>query len=68
MTEFNAELDAMLDADTDHEQEIADIGHMIERATKYGLLIEVVSAYGEARASGASVSEAAFSALYEWDI
>ena len=41
---------------------------MIERAAQFGLLVEVVHAYGNERAPGREVWQATKNALFEWDI
>jgi len=53
-----------LEDDKSDEEVIA----MLELADKYGLGWEVVTAYVNHRKAGDSISQAAWSACYDWDI
>lgn len=57
-----------LPIDREEIDELEAVDRMVKRAEEQGMLVEVISTFGSERASGATVQEAAFSALYEWDI
>lgn len=48
--------------------ELDAIADMVKRAEREGLLVEVVAAFGQYRAGGDDVANAAFCALSDWDI
>lgn len=52
----------------DHIDDFRTIADMLSAADAQGLTVEVVEAYGEFRAAGNRVKDAAADALYEWDI
>lgn len=48
--------------------ELEAIADMVKRAERESLLVEVVAAFGQYRAGGDDVANAAFCALSDWDI
>lgn len=63
MSELSA--DQMVD---ERGQEFEAISDMIVAAQKYGLLIEAVWSFGQARLGGDSIESAVQFALSEWDL
>lgn len=57
-----------LPIDREEIDDLQAVDRMVKRAAEEGMLVEVVTTFGGERAFGATVQEAAFSALYEWDI
>ncbi len=51
----------------DEDKEMQAVLVMLKRAERAKLLVEVVMAFGEARAEGKSVQESCASALWDWD-
>lgn len=48
--------------------ELAVISCMLDKAMPFGLITEVIWSFGQARASGHDVGQAAAFALAEWDL
>ena len=53
---------------TQTQKEFEEIRFMIQKAKKYDLITEVVYSFAGEIAEGASIFEASYHALYEWDI